>query len=390
MMDTWNRSGDEVLSTLQDVVAIESVNPSLPGGDAGEVGMVAYLSRFFEVNGIPFELSEVLPGRSNIVATLEGEDSQRALLFECHMDTASTQVMTIPPFKPHIRDGLLYGRGSCDTKAGGVAMIHAMKRLVESGLRPPRSIVYAGVVDEEHLMRGSRHLAAHTQVEAAVVAEPTSLEVIRAHKGLVRFNVVISGKAAHSSKPHLGVNAISKMARLIVRIEAELGSSFAALEDPLLGNPTLNIGTVSGGVQINFVPDRCEIAVDCRLLPGQTPKGVLSLFEQLIAQSRAEDAELEVEIEAPFMTCSPLGTAEDAPIVQNAAAACNTILGYHVIGGVPYGTDGSALADYDVPTIVLGPGSIDQAHGAVEWVECEQVLRAVDIYESLMRSACAE
>ena len=387
MMQAWTRSDDEVLGTLQDVVAIESVNPSLPGGGRGEVEMTAYLSAFFDEIGIPYELNEVLAGRNNIIATLEGEDPERVLLFECHMDTASTEIMTIPPFEPHIRDGLLYGRGSCDTKAGGVAMIHAMKRLAASGAPPPRTIAFAGVVDEEHLMRGSLHLAASKQVEAAVVAEPTSLDVIRAHKGLVRFEVTVAGTAAHSSKPYLGVNAISKMAQLISRIEAEISSAFAALEDPLLGNPTLNIGTVRGGVQINFVPDNCVIAVDCRIVPGQTPEVVLSLFEDLVASARSDDPELRVEIAAPFMICSPLGTPKDAAIVRDAATACDAALGHHTIGGVPYATDGSALADHDVPTIVLGPGSIDQAHGAVEWVECEQVGRAVDIYESLMRSA---
>ena len=387
MTQAWTRSDDEVLATLQDVVAIESVNPSLPGGGRGEVEMTAYLSGFFDEIGIPYELNEVLAGRNNIIATLAGEDPERVLLFECHMDTASTEIMTIPPFEPHIRDGLLYGRGSCDTKAGGVAMIHAMKRLAASGARSPRTIAFAGVVDEEHLMRGSLHLAASKQVEAAVVAEPTSLDVIRAHKGLVRFEVAVAGTAAHSSKPYLGVNAISKMARLISRIEAEISSAFAALEDPLLGNPTLNIGTVRGGVQINFVPDICVIAVDCRIVPGQTPEVVLSLFEEVVASARSDDPELRVEIAAPFMTCSPLRTPEDAAIVGDAATACDAALGYHTIGGVPYGTDGSALADHDVPTTVLGPGSIDQAHGAVEWVDCEQVGRAVDIYESLMRSA---
>ena len=119
MTESWERSDNEVLATLQDVVAIESVNPSLPGAGTGKRGMVEYLSGFFDGIGLPFELSEALPGRRNIIARLEGEDPDRALLFECHMDTASVEVMSIPPFEPHIRDGLMYGRGSADTKAGG-------------------------------------------------------------------------------------------------------------------------------------------------------------------------------------------------------------------------------------------------------------------------------
>jgi len=385
-MANWTRIDNEVLATLQEVVAIDSVNPSLPGGhDRGEAGMVDYLSSFFTQLGIPYELSEALPGRNNIIATLEGQNPDRVLLFECHMDTASVEVMTIPPFEPHIRDGLLYGRGSCDTKAGGVAMIHAMKRLVDTGTVPPMTIAYAGAVDEEHLMRGARHMAPLMSVEAAVIAEPTDLEVIRGHKGVVRFHITVSGKAAHSSKPYLGVNAINKMARLIVRLEDQLGARYQTRSDGLLGNPTFNIGIVEGGAQINFVPDSCRAAVDCRILPGDTADSVVGEFEQVIEAASAEDKELDAQIERPLMfACGALGTAEDAPIVESSVAACRAVLGDATIGGVPYGTDGSPFAEAGVPAVVLGPGSIDQAHGAVEWVECEQVLNAVEIYHRIM------
>ena len=383
MTGTWNRSEDEVLATLQDVVAIESVNPSLPGGREGEAGMVEYLAAFFEGLGLPVELSEVLPGRRNLVARLEGRDPDRALLFECHMDTASVEVMTIPPFEPHIRDGLMYGRGSADTKAGGVAMMHAMKRLVEAGVKPPRTILYAGCADEEYLMRGARHLAPRVEVEAAVIAEPTDLAVVRGHKGVVRFQVAVEGKAAHSAKPWLGVNAISGMARLVTRLEEVIGADYASREDPLLGRPTMNIGVIEGGMQVNFVPDRCRIDVDVRTIPGQTADDVTAQFAAVIAGEEGIDAVLE----DPYITLAAVGTGEEAEIVRSAAAACGEILGEAVVGGVPYATDGSAFADRGVPTIILGPGSIDQAHGAVEWVECRQVIQAVDVYQGIMMAA---
>ena len=384
MSQSWTRSDNNVLATLQDVVAIESINPDLPGGERGEVGMVEYLADFFQSADIPYETHEVLPGRSNIIATLEGENPDRVLLFECHMDTASVGVMTIPPFEPHIRDDLLYGRGACDTKAGGVAMMIAMKRIKEAGVKPPCTIKYAGAMDEEYLFRGALHLAANLKADAAVISEPTELEVIRAHKGLARFRIVVKGVAAHSSKPNLGINAISKMARLISAIEEEIAPTYAARTHPLTGGPTLNIGVISGGAQVNFVPDECVIEVDCRVIPGDTPKGTLVPFRQLLSRAQATDPDLEVTLEEPFLMDNPMETLEDARIVQVAANACCTVLGNANITGVPYGTDASKFTAVGVPAIVFGPGSIDQAHAAVEWVECQQVLKAVDIYQQMM------
>lgn len=383
-MPSWERSNDEVLSTLQDVVAIESVNPALPGGGDGEGHMVEYIANFFDNIQVPYEFSEVLPGRNNIIATVEGKDPNKTLLFECHMDTASVEVMTIPPFEPHIRDGLMYGRGSADTKAGGVAMMHAMKRLVESGEKPPWTITYAGSVDEEYLMRGARHLAQQIDVEAAVIAEPTDLEVIRGHKGVARFYITVSGRAAHSSKPYLGVNAISKMARLITRLEEVIGEEFSTQSDPLLGTPTFNVGVIAGGMQVNFVPDHCQIDVDVRIIPGQTPDGVVTRFADEVAKANSEDEDLDAVLEEPSITLAALGTEEESQIVQNAVAACHQVLGNSTITGVPFATDGSPFSERGVPTIILGPGSIDQAHGAVEWIECKQVIQAVDVYQKIM------
>lgn len=389
MNQSWSRSGNEVLATLQDVVAIESVNPDLPGGCRGEVGMVEYIAEFFGAIGIPYETHEILPGRSNIVATLEGVNSDRVMLFECHMDTASADIMTIPPFEPHIRDDLLYGRGASDTKAGGVAMMHAMKRLKSAGVKPPCTIKYAGAVDEEYRFRGALHLAETVKADAAIIAEPTELAVIRAHKGIARFRIVVKGIAAHSSKPQLGINAISKMARLISAIENEIVPTYKTSVHPLVGSPTVNIGVISGGTQFNFVPDRCVIEVDRRVIPGQSPEAALDEFRELLSRAQAVDSELDTFLEEPFLLDGAMETSEDAAIVQVAINACRSVQGTAVITGVPYGTDASKFTAVGVPAIVFGPGSIDQAHAAVEWISCEQVLTAVDIYQRIMMTDLA-
>jgi acetylornithine deacetylase len=263
-------------------------------------------------------------------------------------------------------------------------MIHAMKRIKESGEKPPCTIQFAGAVDEEYLFRGALDLAANLKAEAVVVAEPTDLSVIRAHKGVARFRIHIEGIAAHSSKPYLGVNAIVKMAQLITDIEREVLPTFQEKDHPLTGGPTLNIGVISGGAQVNFVPDSCTIEIDRRVIPGEIAEQTLSIFEKILSHAKTKDPDLKVKLEDPFLLDGAMETPEDSRIVQVASDASQTVIGNSTITGVPYGTDASKFTAVGIPAIVLGPGSIDQAHGAVEWVECSQVLQAVDIYQAIM------
>ncbi len=385
-MADWQRSDNPILADLQRAVAIESINPSLPGGSRGEVGMVEFTEAFFEECGIPVQTEEVLPGRCNVVATLVGHDPTRTLLFESHMDTASTDGMAIDPFAPRIEDGLLYGRGSCDTKAGGVAMMHAMRRFRVAGEKPSVNVQFAGAMDEEHTFKGALALAQGTKADAVVVSEPTDLAVVRAHNGLARFRIHVAGVAAHSSKPELGVNAISKMARIVAAVEDDIEASYASRSHPLTGHPRLNIGVIAGGVQINFVPDRCVIEVDRRVIPGEDPLQTVEPFRELLTRLARLDPELDARVEEPFLLDTSMETAAEADIIQVATAACEATVGSSSVDGVPYGTDASKFTAIGIPSIVLGPGSIDQAHAAVEWVDCQQVLDATDIYHEIMRT----
>ena len=390
-MSTYERSTDPILATLQEVVAIPSVNPELPGGTDGERGMVEYLTRFFAAAGIACERWEALPGRPNLVATLPGRDPSRAVLFECHMDTATAAGMTIDPFQPALSDGKVYGRGSADTKAGGVAMLHAMLRIVRSGEPPPINVMYAGVVDEEYRMRGAAALADSlkargTRIVGAVVAEPTELRIVRAHKGVVRAVVEVRGRAAHSSKPHLGVNAIGAAARLITAFDEEVAGGFAGRDDGVTGAPTHNIGTIRGGLQVNFVPAHCRFELDRRVLPGEDFASVLEPYRGIAARIAAEHPGSAVDI-TEDLSIEPMETPADAAIVAGAGAAVRATTGSALVGGEPYGTDAAKLSAAGIPAIVLGPGSIDQAHAAVEWVDCDQVLQAADIYHRIMTTS---
>jgi acetylornithine deacetylase/succinyl-diaminopimelate desuccinylase family protein len=376
----------ELVALLQELVAIPSVNPAYPPG-SGERGLGLYVQDFFGRVGLPCVTQEVFPGRDNVIARLDGSQAGRTLLFEAHMDTVSVAGMTIDPFEPKIEGGRLYGRGSCDTKAGLAAMMYALKRIAERGIAPEATILLAATVDEEHAFRGvARLVESGLRADGAVVSEPTQLQVVVAHKGCVRWKIRTVGRAAHSSKVHLGINAVTKMAKALCVFEQRLGPFYARRQHPLLGGPTFNVGLIEGGIQVNTVPDSCTIQVDRRLLPGETREMVFSEFQEVLADLEREDPEFKAVMEPPLLEAWPLETAGGSSIVTAARKACGSVLGDGRLIGVPYGTNASPLSRAGIPSIVLGPGSIDQAHTAAEYVEIDQVVQAAAIYADIMQS----
>ncbi len=395
---------DPVLATLADLVRINSVNPSYDGG-VPEAELADYVERYFDERGIETWRQTVDVGRPNVIARVPGRDPQKRIVFEAHLDTVSVKGMTIEPWKAEVRDGKMFGRGSCDTKGGMAAMMHAAASLVADGITPPCEVLFAATVNEEYSFRGVSALCSNPswpedslptapesipaksnttlQADAAIVAEPTMLRPAIASKGLVRWKIETRGKAAHSSKPHLGVNAINHMARLITAIEIDS----IALEQhvhPLLGPATCNVGVVRGGVQINFVPDRCEVEIDRRMLPRENADFVLAHYQQLLDSVARQQQGMDAIMHPPMLVDVPLETDADSPAVQTMTR----ILEYEGLDpaliGVPFGSDASKFGALGIPSIILGPGSIDQAHAAVEYIDCDQVIQAAKIYRSFM------
>ncbi len=373
-----------VIQTLADLVRINSVNTAYEGGP-GEKEIASYVRAFFERRGIEVWEQEVFPGRPNVIARLPGRDSSKRLILEAHMDTVSVTGMSIPPFESRIDAGKLYGRGSCDTKGGLAAMMHAVADMNEAAEQPSCEVWLAAVVDEEHAYRGVARLCEGITADAAIVAEPTSLRVVTATKGVLRWRMRVQGKAAHSSKPHLGVNAITQMARVLLELEKE-NERLACHPHPLLGPATCNVGVIHGGVQVNFVPDECVIELDRRLLPGERVEAVLAHYQGLLNELQARHLGLQVTQEMPpLLTDEALETdADSAP--ARAASAVLAEMGLEAAPcGVPFGSDASKLARAGVPSLVFGPGSIDQAHAAVEFVEIDQVVKASEFYRKFIQ-----
>lgn len=375
-------SDSPVIQTLAELVRINSVNSSYDG--PGEREVATWVRRFFEQRGIEVWEQQVFPNRPNVIARLPGRDPSRRVILEAHTDTVSVQGMTIPPFEPRIADGKMFGRGSCDTKAGLAGMMHAVASLHEQGIQPPCEVWVAAVVDEEFSYRGVVKLCEGLTGHAAIVAEPTGLRAVIASKGVLRWRIAVRGKASHSSKPHLGVNAINHMARIILALEED-HQRLAAKEHPLLGPATCNVGVIRGGVQVNFVPDECSIEIDRRLLPGERTPAVLAHYQCILDALKVQHPTMDVVMEdPPLLTDEALETAADSAPAQLASTLLHEMGLDSALCGVPFGSDASKLARQGIPSFVFGPGSIDQAHGAVEFVDLAQVERAFEFYRNFI------
>lgn len=376
-----------VLKTLADLIRINSVNPNYDGG-VPESDMANYIEDFFSSRGIETWRQPIYADRENVIARIRGRDPSRRILFEAHMDTVSVTGMTIDPFDPAHRQGRIYGRGACDTKAGMAAMMHATASLAQENIVPPCSVWFVATIDEEFSYRGVAafcdQLRSETvKPEAAIVAEPTALQPVIASKGLVRFKIETIGKAAHSAKPHLGVNAIESMARVITAIEDDT-CQLRTTVHPLLGPASCNVGVVKGGVQVNLVPAGCEIEIDRRMLPGETVDHVLAHYQRLLDSLVNRHPELDVIMHPPMLTDMPLETDQKSSPVQRIASVLEDMELDATPIGVPFCSDASKFGALGIPSMIFGPGSIDQAHAADEYVECDQVCMAEEVYRRFM------
>lgn len=374
---------DELVALLSDMVRIESVNPLFGKGGSGEAGMVDYICRFFDSYDIPYTLQEALPGRFNVLAHLKGSGSG-ALCFEAHTDTVTVDEMSIPPFEPVVKDGRLYGRGSVDDKGSVAAMMYAMAMLKEHGLTPYADIYFAAAAEEEVSYRGVlRLLEEGIPFNAAIVGEGTSVHICRACKGNVRFKIITKGVAGHSSRPREGKNAIVAMANVICELEKKLFPLYEQRKHPLLGPPTFNISLIEGGKLINIIPDYCEIQVDRRILPGESFEDVRQEIADCIQDLLAAHPEYEVSIQEPFGTDYAMEVEEDSLIVRAAAAACDRILGSNTIEGGYFSCDATKFPRVGIPAIVMGPGSILQAHTNDEYIPISDLSKAAEVFAQI-------
>jgi acetylornithine deacetylase ArgE len=371
---------------LQSLVRIPSVNPmgrAVSGPTFLETRIADFLESFFRNLSIPYERQSVLPARDNLIARFDSPGARRTIIFEAHQDIVPVDGMTIDPFAAEVRNGRLYGRGACDVKGGMTSMLTAFARLVREKPAGAANVIMACTVDEEHTFLGVQRFVQGLKADAAVVAEPTQLKIVHAHKGVVRWHVVTPGRSCHSSRPDQGINAIYRMSKLLGAIERYAQRLHSSASDPMLGPPTISVGRIEGGLSVNTVPDFCRIEVDRRLIPGEDPLAAAKHFEEFLL--RQTDVDVPFTCNPPWLHCPALPSQLDSEVATRLGAAVKSLTGTCETEAVPYGTDASSIAGAGIPSVVFGPGSIAQAHTCDEWIELSQVDQAAEVLFNLAR-----
>ncbi|HKS38136.1 MAG TPA: M20/M25/M40 family metallo-hydrolase [Verrucomicrobiae bacterium] len=355
---------------LSELIALPSVNPAfLTRHDprAGEQRVADFLAATAARAGLDVEFQEVFPRRGNLLARLapSSRHVRKRILLAPHLDTVGGESPMI--FQPRERQGRLHGRGACDTKGSIAAMLAALIELARSPQRPrDTEIIFAGLVDEENAQAGSRALIAKGfKADLAIVGEPTNLQVVTAHKGDLWLQLETRGKAAHGSRPDLGRNAVHGMARIVDLFETAYAAALKRRRHPLLGYPTVSVGTIAGGSQPNIVPDCCRISIDRRTLPGETEAGVRREIKALLRKRQLSATLLNIR-NAP---CPAMEANLRLPLVKMFMQAA----GQRKPVGVHYFCDAAVLASGGIPSVVFGPGDIAQAHTTDEWISLRQL-----------------
>jgi acetylornithine deacetylase len=373
---------DPVVALLRDLVAIDSVNPSLVPGAAGESAIARRVADEMRASGLAVEIREAAPGRPNVVGTLDGRASGRALMLCGHTATVGVTGM-VRPFDPELRGGRLYGRGAQDMKGGLAAMLGAARTLAESGLAAGRLVV-AAVVDEEHSSLGADALVATHRADAAVVTEPTGLDVAVAHKGFQWVSVETRGRAAHGSRPNDGRDAILRMGRVLAGLEVLDRHLQNGSAHPLLGAASLHASLIHGGRELSSDPDRAWLEFERRTLPGEPATVAYDEASAILDMLRAADPEFEADAKAAFGRDAYEIDPKSRLPADLVRAATKAGASPRLVG-MTFWTDAAILGGAGIPSVLFGPGGAG-LHSTEEYVLVEDVCRCRDALVELARA----
>ena len=374
-----------VAELAAQLVAIESINPDVVEGGSGELGVARFVAEWCERAGLETTLTELRPGRANVVAVARGLGGGRSLMLNAHLDTVGVTGMT-DPFVPRLEDGRLYGRGSQDMKGSLAACMLATADAARRGLRG--DVTLTAVADEEFASIGTEAVAASLHADAAIVTEPTDLQLAVAHRGFVHLEVEVTGRAAHGSRPDLGIDAIAKMGRVLVGIEELDRTLRASPTHQHVGSGSIHASLIEGGQEFSSYPARCVLQAERRTIPGETAELAERELHQIVDRAGEGDPDFSARIRAPISR-EPFAVSEDSEIVGLVRRHATDVLGAAPeVVGVPFWADSALLAAAGIPTVVFGPLG-EGLHSEVEWVDVASLERCVEIYTAVASELCA-
>lgn len=366
------RGGDAVALT-RALVSTPSVNPVLEAGAAGEAAIAELTAGWLETWGFEVEVVEVAEGRFNTIGR-RGNSHGPCLILNGHLDTVGVDGMTVDPFAAELRDGRLWGRGSCDMKGGVASLLAAAAVTADDALEGRLIVALTG--DEEHASLGMAHLVdSGIHADAAIVCEPTNLAVMPAHKGFVWVEADFKGRAAHGSRPEVGVDAILHAGRFLAALDGLQSELNGRPAHPLLGHGTLHAGTIEGGVAPSVYPEQCTVVLERRTLPGESGEAVTAEFSRVLERTLGDGggvAGLRASV-SQGLTRPGTEVPVESALVTGLLSACGAAGVPEVVEGMTAWVDAAFLNEAGTPAVCFGPGSIAQAHSVDEWIDPTEV-----------------
>jgi acetylornithine deacetylase len=378
---------DSTIKLLADLVAIDSVNPSLVPGGAGEQRIASAIVAEMRASGLDVEVTDVAPGRPNVVGVLEGRSAGRTLMLCGHMDTVGVAGMR-SPFDPVVRNGCLYGRGALDMKGGVAAMISAARVLAQDGGLASGRLIVAAVADEECASLGAEALVRRWRADGAVVTEPTGLAIAAAHKGFSWVEITTTGRAAHGSRPSEGRDAIFHMGRVLAGLELLDRRLQSRPPHHLLGTASLHASLIDGGRELSTYPDHCALKMERRTICGESKDIALSEVEAILTRLKEDDPQFEADAK-PIFGRPPYEIAADHELVRLLETTLSRLNPGHATSRTcaTFWCDAAILGHAGIPTVIFGPGG-DGMHGLEECVRVDEVLACRDALVELARLYC--
>jgi acetylornithine deacetylase len=370
-----------LFGTLADLIRIDSVNPTLAAAGRGEAEIAAYTSGVLKRIGMDVRKLESEPGRISVLGTLKGSGGGTSLMLNAHYDTVGVEGME-EPFSAAVRDGKMFGRGAYDMKGSLAAQIAAVKALADSGAKLRGDVVIAAVADEEYGSLGTMDVIKHIRTDAAIVTEPTAVQICLAHKGYLWIEVETKGRAAHGSRFEQGIDANMRMGLFLAELDKLEKDLRARAPHPLVGPPSLHAAMLHGGDGLSTYAASCKLQIERRTIPGETEAQVVGELQKIV-----DRLAFDATVRAYFVR-DPFEVSRDAAIVKSLDRASNKVLGRtpNYMGDTPW-MDAALLQAAGIETVVMGPGG-GGAHAAVEWVEMESVAQMAEILAEAAMDYC--